>query len=384
MKKSIFFFIVLNITFLIGCSSSESQVKESSAETTDTVETPEDNIVQEESINGIMRDMSPKEFVLDMGSGWNLGNTLDTEDFDVTAWGNPLTTQAMIDEIAAKGFNTLRLPVTWRFHTGAAPDYLIEPGWLNSVEEIANFALSNNMYVIINIHHDDEWIVPTYENAPSVKDRLIKIWTQIANKFKPYGDYVILETLNEPRHEGSPEEWEGGTAEGRDVVNQYHQVSVDAIRATGGNNAVRKIMVSTYAAGTGENVLEDYVIPNDDENIIVSIHSYSPYLFSLAGTDPTWGTDEDKAQLTQEFNIIQNKFESEGRAVVMGEWGSTFSDNENDRLAHAEYYANLCAERGICPIWWDNGNASEFGIFNRNTLEWVYPEIADAIVDATK
>ncbi|CAN0605190.1 unnamed protein product, partial [Ectocarpus sp. 12 AP-2014] len=78
MKKSIFFFIVLNITFLIGCSSSESQVKESSAETTDTVETPEDNIVQEESINGIMRDMSPKEFVLDMGSGWNLGNTLDT------------------------------------------------------------------------------------------------------------------------------------------------------------------------------------------------------------------------------------------------------------------------------------------------------------------
>ena len=121
MKKSIFFFIVLNITFLIGCSSSESQVKESSAETTDTVETPEDNIVQEESINGIMRDMSPKEFVLNMGSGWNLGNTLDTEDVDVTAWGNPLTTQTMIDEIAAKGFKTLRLPVTWRFHTGAAP-----------------------------------------------------------------------------------------------------------------------------------------------------------------------------------------------------------------------------------------------------------------------
>ncbi|WP_300022981.1 glycoside hydrolase family 5 protein [uncultured Maribacter sp.] len=375
--------ILMSISFLIGCSSTENQVNTSSEEI-DNIETPSDDSVPGETINETMRDISPKEFVLDMGSGWNLGNTLDTEDVDVTAWGNPLTTKPMIDEIANMGFKTLRLPVTWQYHTGSAPDYILESDWLDTVENIANYALSNNMYVIINIHHDDEWIVPTYENAPYVKDRLIKIWTQIANKFKPYGDYVIFETLNEPRYEGSPEEWEGGTEEGRDVVNQYHQVSVDAIRATGGNNAIRKIMVSTYAAGTGENVLEDYLVPNNDENIIVSIHSYSPYLFSLAGTDPTWGTDEDKAQLTEEFNVIQAKFETEGRAVVMGEWGSTFSNNENDRLVHAEFYANLCAERGICPIWWDNGNASEFGIFNRNTLEWVYPEIADAIVDATR
>ncbi|WP_291960728.1 glycoside hydrolase family 5 protein [Maribacter sp.] len=384
MKNIPQYLILLSLTVLMGCSNSENTVNNSSSEEIENVETPSGDSVSDEVIDGTMREISPKEFVLDMGSGWNLGNTLDTEDVDVTAWGNPLTTKPMIDEIANMGFKTLRLPVTWQYHTGSAPDYILESDWLDTVENIANYALSNNMYVIINIHHDDEWIVPTYENAPYVKDRLIKIWTQIANKFKPYGDYVIFETLNEPRYEGSPEEWEGGTEEGRDVVNQYHQVSVDAIRATGGNNAVRKIMVSTYAAGTGENVLEDYLVPNDDENIIVSIHSYSPYLFSLAGTDPTWGTDEDKAQLTEEFNLIQAKFETEGRAVIMGEWGSTFSNNENDRLVHAEFYANLCAERGICPIWWDNGNASEFGIFNRNTLEWVYPEIADAIVNATK
>ena len=384
MKNISPYLILLSIIVLIGCSSSENQVTNSPSEGTDSVETPENNVIPNEDINGDMRDISPKEFVLDMGSGWNLGNTLDTEDVDKTAWGNPLTTKAMIDEVAAKGFKTLRLPVTWRYHTGSAPDYILESDWLDKVENIANFALSNDMYVIINIHHDDEWIIPIYDNAPAVKDRLTKTWTQIANRFKPYGDYVIFETLNEPRHEGSPEEWEGGTVEGRDVVKQYHQVGVDAIRSTGGNNATRKIMVSTYAAGTGDNVLADYLVPNNDENVIVSIHSYSPYLFSLAGTDPTWGTDADKAQLTQEFNTIQNKFETEGRAVVMGEWGSTFSNNEGDRLAHAEYYAKLCAERGICPIWWDNGNADEFGIFNRNTLEWVYPEIADAIVNATK
>ncbi|MEP2278586.1 glycoside hydrolase family 5 protein [Maribacter sp.] len=384
MKNTILVFVLLIVAIITGCSSSENPVNNGSPEEIDNVEIPSDDSGSDEVIDGTMREISPKEFVLDMGSGWNLGNTLDTEDVDVTAWGNPLTTKAMIDEIANMGFKTLRLPVTWQYHTGSAPDYILESDWLDTVENIANFALSNDMYVIINIHHDDEWIIPTYEQAPAVKDRLTKTWTQIANRFKPHGDHVIFETLNEPRHEGSPEEWEGGTTEGRDVVNQYHQVSVDAIRATGGNNAIRKIMVSTYAASTAENALEDYQIPNNDENVIVSIHSYSPYLFSLAGTDPTWGTQEDKAQLTQEFNTIQNKFESESRAIVMGEWGSTFSDNENDRLAHAEYYANLCAERGICPIWWDNGNADEFGIFNRNTLEWVYPEIAEAIVNATK
>jgi endoglucanase len=100
-----------------------------------------------------------------------LGNTLDTEDVDKTAWGNPITTKAMIDAVAEKGFKTLRLPVTWRFHTGSAPDYILESDWLDRVEDIANFALSNEMYVIINVHHDDEWIIPTYENAPAVKDR---------------------------------------------------------------------------------------------------------------------------------------------------------------------------------------------------------------------
>ena len=265
---------------------------------------------------------------------------------------------------------------------GPAPDYVIEKEWLDKVEKIANYALDNKMYVIVNIHHDEAWIIPTYEKVPAVKSQLIKVWTQIANRFKTYDDYLIFETLNEPRYEETPEEWDGGTAEGRDAVNQYHQVSVDAIRATGGNNTSRKIMVSTYAASTNSNALSDYIIPNDDENVIVSVHSYSPYLFCLEGTDPTWGTEADKTELTQEFNKIHDKFEKEGRSVVMGEWGSTFNNNPEDRLAHAEFYATACAERGICPIWWDNGNLDEFAIFNRNTLEWTYPEIADAIVKA--
>ncbi len=382
MKNTILISLVLSLKLCCfwGCAQKEESTKDKIPGAIDMVDTDK----RDDTENNDIRKITPKEFVIDMGAGWNLGNAMDTESEDETAWGNPITTKAMIDEIAKKGFKTLRLPVTWRFHMGPAPDYEIEKEWLDKVEKIANYALDNKMYVIVNIHHDEAWIIPTYEKAPTVKSQLIKVWTQIANRFKTYDDYLIFETLNEPRHEETPEEWDGGTAEGRDAVNQYHQVSVDAIRATGGSNTSRKIMVSTYAASTNSNALSDYIIPNDDENVIVSVHSYSPYLFCLEGTDPTWGTEADKTELTQEFNKIHDKFEKEGRAVVMGEWGSTFSNNPEDRLAHAEFYATACAERGICPIWWDNGNLDEFAIFNRNTLEWTYPEIADAIVNATK
>ena len=128
--------------------------------------------------------------------------------------------------------------------------------------------------------------------------------------------------------------------------------------------------------------MNDYRIPNGDENVIVSVHSYFPYLFALEGTDPTWGNETDRAELLQEFEKINGQFAADGRAIVMGEWGSTFSDNPDDRLAHAQFYAKACAERGICPIWWDNGNLDEFGIFNRRELVWAHPEIADAIVQA--
>ncbi|MBT9188307.1 glycoside hydrolase family 5 protein [Zobellia russellii] len=384
MKNTVLVCIVLSITLgsFFGCAQNNKDENDNSKDVDNTTDTVETEIPDETEEDGDMREITAQEFVTDMGAGWNLGNAMDTENEDETAWGNPITTKAMIDEIAKKGFKTLRLPVTWRFHMGPAPDYIIEEEWMDKVEEIANYALDNGMYVILNIHHDEAWIIPTYEKVPAVKDQLTKVWTQIANRFMAYGDYVIFETLNEPRLEESPEEWNGGTAEGRDAVNQYHQVSVDAIRATGGNNATRKIMVSTYAASTTPNALSDYKVPNEDENVIVSVHSYFPYLFCLDGTDPTWGTETDKNELTQELNTVQDTFGKKGRAVVMGEWGSTFSNNPQDRLAHAEFYAKACIERGICPVWWDNGNLDEFAIFNRNTLEWTYPEIADAIVKA--
>lgn len=364
-------FIVLTMT-LISCTSDEVKVEkvdEIFQEEEETDLTPDE---------GVMRNLTSMEFVAGMKPGWNLGNALDTESTNETAWGNPATTKAMIDAIKERGFETIRIPVTWSYHTGASPEYIIEESWLNRVQEVVNYARDNDMYVIINIHHDDTWIIPTYALADSVKSRLNKTWTQIANRFKEYSDYLIFELLNEPRHENTPLEWTGGTPEGRDVVNQYNKTCLDAIRATGGNNLTRHIMMASYAASPG--TVNHLVIP-DDERIIVSIHNYFPFEFSI-GNGSTWGTDQDKVEMDRSFDNIRNKFIANGKPVIMGEWSSTNNAGGADRLAHAEYYANGCVERGILPVWWDNGNIGGSGIFNRDNLTWYFPEIADAVINS--
>lgn len=332
-----------------------------------------------------MRTISSVELVADMGAGWNLGNTLDAETNDETGWGNPKTTKAMIDELHNRGFKTIRLPVTWRFHLGGAPEYVIEKAWLDRVEEVANYAFDNDMYVIVNIHHDDPWIIPTYEKAPEVNEKLIKVWTQIANRFKKYGDYLIFETLNEPRYEGSPEEWSGGTAEGRDVVNQYQKTCVDAIRATGGNNAKRHLMVSTYAAAGYGDALKDFKIPNNDERVIVSIHNYSPFDFTLQeGGRSNWGSAADKAALSADMDNLYNKFVLNDRAVVLGEWCATNRNNLADREIYYKCFMRTALERELRPVYWDIGASNGSGLLDRNKLTWFFPTLVDAIIETVR
>ncbi|MDA3853474.1 MAG: cellulase family glycosylhydrolase, partial [Bacteroidales bacterium] len=323
---------------------------------------------------------SAMAFVANMGVGWNLGNTLDTKSADETAWGNPLATKALIDAVRAKGFKTLRVPVTWQYHMGNAPDYTIEKEWLDRVEEVVNYGLDNGMTVILNIHHDEEWLMPTYAQVESSKGQLEKVWTQIAERFKSYSQDLIFESLNEPRLTGSAEEWSGGTAEGRDCVNQYHQVAVDAIRAAGGNNGQRYIMISSYAASATDVAKGNLIFPSSS-HLIASIHHYYPYELCLGDNGSDWGTDADKQALDNEFDKIEQTFIAKGIPVIMGEWGNLNHDNEEDRVRHADYYAQGCLQRGICPIWWDNGSPDNFALIDRHTYEWLQPEIVNALVN---
>lgn len=372
----IFFFGLL----LVGCSEDESPDQTGENPTEETGENPPTDVVA--AIPGVIRDMSSADLVAEMGIGWNLGNSLDTKDSDKTAWGNPLPSQAIIDKVFDMGFRTLRIPVTWNWDMQSTAPYTINADYLEQVQKTVNYGISKGMHVLINVHHDEDWLRPTNADAPTATPRLAGLWTQIANRFEPYGDKLIFETLNETRLLNSPEEWSGGTAEGRSVLNDFHEAAVNAIRATGGNNAERHLMVSTYAASTLPVAMDALVVPNNDERIIISLHSYFPWQFSgeEVGT-PNWGTDQEKADLEAEFDYIQDKWVTqEGRAVILGEWGARDRSNLSDREEYVSFYVEKSMERGFLPIVWDDGG--NFRLLDRENLEWYFPSLADKIVEA--
>lgn len=337
-----------------------------------------------------MRDISSVDLVKEIKIGWNLGNTMDANGADTvmaeTSWGNPKTTKELIDAVKTAGFNILRIPTTWESHLGPAPDYTIDPAWLDRVQEIVEYGISNDMFIIVNAHHE-EWYFPSYENADTAKDMLAKVWKQIADRFENYDEHLIFEGLNEPRQKGTNDEWNGGNAEGWDVVNQLNAVFVDIIRSSAGNNPIRHLMVTPYAASSSTRAWDTFIVPDDDK-VIVSIHAYTPYNFALnkQGTaDWSASNVNDTKDIDNLMISINNKFLSNGIPVILGEFGAmNKNDNVEDRAAWAEYYVSKAQEKGIPCIWWDNGafygSGELFGLIDRFFYIWKSPEIIEAMM----
>ncbi|MEO0470181.1 MAG: glycoside hydrolase family 5 protein [Bacteroidota bacterium] len=331
---------------------------------------------------GEARDISSFDLVAEMGVGWNLGNSFDVTSRDKTSWGNPQPSRAMIIKVREMGFKTIRIPITWGFHQRETAPFAIEEDYINQVNKIVDFAFQNKMHVIINVHHDNDWVVPDAAHAEKVKERLASLWTQLAEHFIEYNDSLIFETLNEPRIEGIPQEWSGGTPEGRGFINDFHKAALDAIRATGGNNAKRHIMIPTWAASTVQAAMDDLVVPNDDPKVIISLHTYFPWPFAGEGSIG-WGSDQDKLDLEAEFDRIRDKWiVQENRPVILGEWGSVDRNPIGTRLAYAEFYAKEAKERGLLTVVWDDGGM--FRMFDRSSLTWPFENIATTIVNASE
>lgn len=357
---------VMGMSLLAGCGKKE-----------------EENKIKE------MRDLTGTQLVQELKIGWNLGNTLDatggTKDDPLsaeTSWGNPKTTEDMIKAVKEKGFNVIRVPVTWTGHLGDAPDYKINEEWLNRVQEVVNYVINNDLYCIINLHHED-WHFPSYDNLEPAKAELVAIWKQIAARFEGYDEHLIFEGMNEPRMVDTPSEWSGGNPEARDVVNQLNATFVDTIRNSGGNNPKRCVMIPTYAAATTTNVLSEFVIPEDDK-VIVSIHAYTPYNFAL-NAKGTFDYDPvgDAAQIETLMQTLNQYFLQKGHAVIIGEFGARNKYNTEDRCEWATAYTSAASKVGIPCIWWDNNafNSGEaFGLYNRAAMKWEYPEIVDALM----
>lgn len=324
-----------------------------------------------------------RRFVSAMGVGWNLGNYFDVTDKDKTVWGNPHPTDKMIDFVSDSGFKTLRVPITWGYNISRYPEYKIEEDYFKRIEKVVNRALSNGMYVIINIHHDEALICPTKDRYEKSAVAVEKIWTQVANRFKNADDKLIFEHLNEMRVKGDANEWNGGKKEHREYLNKFHEIALRAIRTSGGNNATRKVMITPYGGSCSPDAIDELVIPKD-KNILISLHSYSPYKFAMQGDGHTtrWGSEEDKINMKNDIAGLAAKLKAKGCTIVMGEWGSLHRNNSADRERHAAFFTKCCLENNICPIVWDDGATSNFGLMDRPAEKWHHKGVIDAIIGA--
>ncbi|MDO4864702.1 MAG: cellulase family glycosylhydrolase [Ruminococcus sp.] len=332
--------------------------------------------------------------VADMGFGWNLGNSLDSYSGTVvganigstsseTAWGNPATTKAMIDMVKASGVETVRVPVTWYEHMDPNT-YKIDEVWMNRVEEVVNYVLEDDMYCIINVHHDtgeNGWLKANSTNLDTKKKMFSAIWEQVSANFADYGDKLLFEGYNEIL-DASANQWWNPSSEACPISNDLNQIFVDIVRKSGGNNSKRNLICNTYCAGANTEITSQFVLPKDtaSNRLIVEAHVYQPFEFTYEGAPEvtTWTS----APLDMVLNNLNSTFASKGIPVIVGEFGCANKGNMDQITSWSKYLVESCTKNGMRCIWWDNGDL--YKIYNRRTLKVTEPDLLGTMVAAAK
>lgn len=337
---------------------------------------------------------SAKTAVSSITVGWNLGNSLDSWNcswLDPTdplkyekGWQEPNTTPELIKGVKAAGFNAIRVPVTWRDHID--DNGKIEKNWLARVKEVVDYVIAQDMYCILDVHHDggdQGWIKASNENFEQNKKKFAGLWKNIANTFRDYDDKLIFEGFNEIIDENSY--WNSPKdLVSYEAVTSYNQLFVDTVRATGGNNAVRNLMVQTYCGNGDEKSMKNFVVPTDSakDHLIAHLHNYDPINFTFSsGKTDKWGTDAEKRSIDSFFTRADRYSNQWGIPVVVGEFGSEAKNNDDVRAEHAAYYVQKGKEVGIPCFWWDCGY---FSIINRNNGSVSHKSIVSAMMSAAK
>lgn len=410
----------LAVTALAGCNKQSTDETSTAAESAGTSEavseeetTGTDETEAVSALDGVVReDLTATDVAVLMGNGINLGNTMEAYKHSVTgdipsatscetAWGQPVTTQEMIDGMKAAGFDTIRIPVAWtngmHFEEG---DYTISEELLDRVEEIVNYALNDDMYVIINDHWDGSWwgMFGNDATEEAAFEMYTSMWTQIGERFGDYGDYVIFESANEELGdrlndtdifadvykgyndkvsdtifadafaEFTEDELEDGsylnkvtdldTNEQYEMVNKINQTFVDTIRDLGGNNANRFLLIAGFSTDIAKTCDSRYQMPEDsaNEKLLLSVHYYTPSSYCLGGVSH-WGTEDEYNEMNSTIAKLAQYTEA-GYPVVIGEYAVCMSAHEvvGDTDKFTKNLLDLCDYYGIVPVLWDCNN----------------------------
>ncbi len=342
--------------------------------------------------NGVVREMSSQQIVDDMGLGYNIGNTFDSIGSWITiddpweyqrAWNNDPVSKHFIQKVHQAGFKTIRLPVSWAKWIDS--NNQIDSGYMSAVQTVVDWCMEEDMYVILNIHHDsgaadNSWVRNIVTDFDGISRKYADVWTQIANNFAGYGDHLIFEGMNEV-------EFPAASSKSRqfELLNHLNQLFVDTVRATGGNNAKRHLLIPGFNTDIKQTSDRRFQMPNDPAgHCILSIHYYSPSPFAVAEHNvdwcepvTTWGSEEDIAEVRANLDILASNFLSKGVPVIIGEYGVLTEDNKEKEsiYAYLKRIPELVKEYGMCPVLWDTSNAGDMKFIERNSGDFYDPQI---------
>jgi endoglucanase len=357
-------------------------------------------------ISGPSRAQLPtaREIASRMKVGINLGNTLEaicSED----AWGAAVTTQTLIDSVKAAGFNTVRLPVAWFCHSDTIKS-VIDKAWMARVKQVVDYCIKDSLYVVLNMHWDKGWLENRINeaNQATVNKRQHAYWTQIAHHFKDYDEHLLFAGTNEPNAHD-----EISMA----VLLTYHQTFINAVRATGGNNSSRTLIIqgpSTDIEKTNK-YMDKMPVDKIANRLMAEVHYYTPYQFCLMKEDADWGkvfyywgkgnhsttdmdhnaTHSEEDDLDKNFESMKTKFVDKGIPVIIGEYGAYKRDidivgKKNKALHDASvesyhrYVIKSALSKGIIPYFWDTPN----GLYDRSTGKVLDRGVLNAIMQGAK
>ncbi|KRG16566.1 hypothetical protein ACA30_01930 [Virgibacillus soli] len=313
-------------------------------------------------------------YVKDMQPGWNLGNTFDAVGADETAWGNPHVTEEFIKHVADQGFKSIRIPVTFDGRQAAGPDYIIDADFLERLDQVIQWSLAEDLYVMINIHHDS-WIWLSegmHHNHDETLARFEETWKQLAEHFKDYSSKLMFESINEPQFNGTEQEQFEYLQE---LNTAFHQI----VRESGGKNDTRPLVLPTLLTGSEPEKLSDLyetITELNDPNIISTVHYYGFWPFSVNIAGYTRFEEDTKNEIISVFDRVHDTFVAKGIPVIIGEYGLLGFDTDmqaieqGEKLKFFEFMIYYAQEKELTHMLWDNGQH-----FGRTSYEWSDPAL---------
>lgn len=394
-----------------ACSSSSSVTKESTEiikVSPKAVVNPSVSIVYPNyntnplPVNAAGMKSTAPEIAAKMGLGWNIGNALEAIGGE-SAWGSPKITKSYIKFLKKRGFNSIRIPCSWDQYSDQNTGK-INNEWLQRVKELVQDCVDNDMYVLVNIHWDGGWLENNVTEAKKVENNAKQkaFWEQIATYLRDFDEHLLFASANEPNVED---------AEQMAVLTSYHQTFIDVVRATGGKNAYRILVVQGPATDIGKTNTLMNTLPVDavDKRLMVEVHNYTPFQFTLLQADADWGkmffywgknhhsTIElgynaiwgEENEQDKSFQELKAKFVDKGIPVLLGEYGAYRRNGTShlplDMTAHQNaidywitYVTKTAVKNGVVPFFWDIG-----GVVDRSNNKVLDQRTIDAITAGT-